>query len=440
MQGTIPERRKTTAIAMITVDKYLDAANRENTRRSYASDIRHFEESWGGYLPATVDSVSRYLAAHAESLSLNTLKRRLAALSRWHQDQGFPDPTKTATVRQVLKGIRALHPEQEKRARPLELLVLQQVSEWLEDGIAVASERKDRGSALSHARNRAMLLLGFWRGFRSDELVNLRVENLKITPGEGLVCYLPRSKGDRQMQGREYSCPALSRLCPVDAVSAWLSISGLSNGPLFRAINRWGYLSDRPLLAASIIPMLRSLLAQAGIKDAKDYSSHSLRRGFAGWARTSGWDIRELMNYVGWRDIKTAMRYLDGADAGLKARFELGLGNAQETTKPSVKLPQKPAKPLAPLEVSIELSAFSGSERGAPRVLRLIVETCLAKYQAQKLDDSGSRYRILVPDLSREILDEHVYALLDDMHQVADANRFFLETACRNPATGDHWD
>jgi site-specific recombinase XerD len=167
MQGTIPERRKTTAIAMITVDKYLDAANRENTRRSYASDIRHFEESWGGYLPATVDSVSRYLAAHAESLSLNTLKRRLAALSRWHQDQGFPDPTKTATVRQVLKGIRALHPEQEKRARPLELLVLQQVSEWLEDGIAVASERKDRGSALSHARNRAMLLLGFWRGFRS---------------------------------------------------------------------------------------------------------------------------------------------------------------------------------------------------------------------------------------------------------------------------------
>ena len=105
-----------------------------------------------------------------------------------------------------------------------------------------------------------------------------------------------------------------------------------------------------------------------------------------------------------------------------------------------MKLPQKPAKPLAPLEVSIELSAFSGSERGAPRVLRLIVETCLAKYQAQKLDDSGSRYRILVPDLSREILDEHVYALLDDMHQVADANRFFLETACRNPATGDHWD
>ncbi len=88
----------------------------------------------------------------------------------------------------------------------------------------------------------------------------------------------------------------------------------------------------------------------------------------------------------------------------------------------------------------MDLSSFSGSGRGTPRVLRLIVETCLAKYQAQKLDDSESLYRIQVPNPSREVLDEHLYALLDDMHQVADSNRFFLEAACRNPATGDHWD
>lgn len=27
------------------------------------------------------------------------------------------------------------------------------------------------------------------------------------------------------------------------------------------------------------------------------------------------------MTYVGWRDVKAAMRYLDGVDVGLKARF-----------------------------------------------------------------------------------------------------------------------
>ena len=426
-----------------TIDHYLNAAERENTRRSYASAIRHFEVEWGGFLPATVASVARYVAEQAENLSLNTIKHRLAALSRWHQDHGFPDPTKSPIIRQVLKGIRALHPEQEKRAKPLELQVLQQLSDWLDDAITVSGERRDRRGVLRHARDRAMLLLGFWRGFRSDELVNLRVENIEITPGEGLICYLPRSKGDRQMQGREFSCPALSRLCPVEAVSWWLSVSGLTEGPLFRAINRWGHVSEKPLLAVSIIPMLRSLLTQAGVDRADDYSSHSLRRGFADWASSSGWDLRELMNYVGWRDIKAAMRYLNGADAGLKSRFEQSLVKDLPKTRisePPVKLPQKPTPPLEAIEVGIDLSSFSGSGRSAPRVLRLIVETCLAKYQAQKLDDSESLYRIQIPNPSREVLDEHLYALLDDMHQVADSNHFFLEAACRNPATGDHWD
>ena len=43
---------------MNTLDPYLEAASRENTRRSYASALRHFEEEWKGHLPATPDSVS----------------------------------------------------------------------------------------------------------------------------------------------------------------------------------------------------------------------------------------------------------------------------------------------------------------------------------------------------------------------------------------------
>ena len=432
---------------MNQIDDYLNAANRENTRRSYVSAIQHFEVEWGGFLPATVDAILRYLTDHARTLSLNTLRHRLAALSRWHHDHGFPDPTKAHKVRQVLKGIRTLHPAQEKRAKPLELMVLQQISDWLEDGIEVATERKDRGCVLRHTRDRALVLLGFWRGFRSDELVNLRAENIKITPGEGLTCYLARSKGDRQLEGREFSCPALSRLCPVTAVQAWLAASRLSEGPLFSGINRWGQLSGKPMQPSSIIPLLRNLLTSAGVDRAEDYSSHSLRRGFADWARTSGWDIQELMSYVGWRDVKAAMRYLDGADASLKIRFERGLLPAPSVgTVPSPtvvpQLPPVATPPLTLIEVSTSLSPFSGPGRGLARVQRLIVETCLARYQVHKLDSAGTvcRYRISVPEPSRELLDDHLYNLLDDMHQVADSNQFFLEATCRNPATGDHWD
>nr|WP_290663407.1 hypothetical protein [Aquabacterium sp.] len=106
---------------MSVLDQYLDAAERPNTRLSYASALRHFEQEWKGLLPSTSDAVARYLADHANNLSINTLRQRLAALSRWHADQGFADPTKSPLVRQVLKGIRTIHPAQEKRARPLEL-------------------------------------------------------------------------------------------------------------------------------------------------------------------------------------------------------------------------------------------------------------------------------------------------------------------------------
>ena len=116
---------------MSDLDRYLHAATRDNTRRSYRAAIEHFEVEWGGFLPATAESVARYLAAHAGQLSLNTLKLRLSALAQWHNSQGFPDPTKAPLVRQTLRGIRALHPAREKQAEPLQLRDLQQVVETL---------------------------------------------------------------------------------------------------------------------------------------------------------------------------------------------------------------------------------------------------------------------------------------------------------------------
>ena len=83
---------------MSTVDRYLDAATRANTRRSYASAVRHFEVEWGGHLPATADSVAQYLAEYAEQLAINTLKQRLAALAQWHSEHGFVDPTRSPRV------------------------------------------------------------------------------------------------------------------------------------------------------------------------------------------------------------------------------------------------------------------------------------------------------------------------------------------------------
>lgn len=318
---------------MSQVDTYLKAANRDTTLRSYASALRHFEVEWKGLLPATQEAVARYLADYAASLSMNTLQHRLAALSRWHTTHGFPDPTKSSMVRQVLRGIRTLHPAQEKRAKPLQLDVLQQIDSWLQVAAQTAHAQGDRATELRHTRDRALVLLGFWRGFRSDELVRLHIEHIEVAHGEGLTCFVPRSKGDRNAEGRTFRCPALSRMCPVSAYESWLASSGLTDGPVFRAINRWGKVAPVGLAAASIIPLLRRLFTTAGVVDVGEYSSHSLRRGFADWANANGWDIKELMEYVGWRDIKSAIRYLEVSPEGLRQRFERGLPRVLEDAR-----------------------------------------------------------------------------------------------------------
>jgi len=431
---------------------YLEAAERDSTRRSYGAAIRHFEVEWKGLLPSTTDAVSRYLVDHAATLAINTLRQRLAALSRWHTDHGFADPTKTPLVRQVLKGIRSIHAVAEKRARPLEIDVVQHIDQWLDTAISNAERCGDRLAVLRHTRNRSLLLLGFWRGFRSDELIHLLVQNVEVSPGEGLTCYLSRSKGDRQMQGRVFKCPALSRLCPVAAFTTWIGLAGLTQGPVFRRIDRWGRIAEEGLHANSLIPLLRSLFAEAGVVAPEEYSSHSMRRGFASWARASGWDIKDLMEYVGWKDVKSAMRYLDASGTTLQAKFESGLAAlapAGLPTPPSVHAPTEhvhvsqltegPAQ-AATLRVTMSLARFSPQSRGLTRGRRLIEQTCFERYAIQRLNTDGTRYELTVPYDSRDLLEEEIAGLLDEMYRIAEDNQCLLEATFHEPATDSYWE
>ncbi len=160
---------------------------------------------------------------------------------------GFPDPTKAPLVRQVLKGIRSLHPAREKQAAPLQLQQLQLVADDLERQAEEALQDGNRAALLRARRDRALLLLGFWRGFRSDELCRLQVEHVQAVAGSGMTLYLPRSKGDRDNLGVTHQAPALRRLCPVQAYLDWIGTAGLTSGSVFRRIDRWGRLAGEGL-------------------------------------------------------------------------------------------------------------------------------------------------------------------------------------------------
>ena len=64
---------------------------------------------------------------------------------------------------------------------------------------------------------------------------------------------------------------------------------------------------------------------QAGVDAPELYSAHSLRRGFASWATANGWDLRTLMEHVGWKNAQSAMRYIDREDPFNQRRIEQNL-------------------------------------------------------------------------------------------------------------------
>ncbi len=144
---------------MTELDRYLDAATRQNTVRSYASALRHFEVEWQGHLPATPDSVARYLAAYAQTLATSTLRHRLAAIASWHRDHGFVDPTRSPLVRKVLKGIQTLHPGQVKQAAPLQIRRLVELDDWLAAAIAAAHARRSMNEGQEGVMSKQILVL-----------------------------------------------------------------------------------------------------------------------------------------------------------------------------------------------------------------------------------------------------------------------------------------
>lgn len=232
----------------------------------------------------------------------------------------------------MLKGIAELHPAPEKRARPLQLVQLTAIVSHLDQQIA---RQHTHRLPLQPLRNKALMLIGFWRAFRSDELARLNAEHIQVEPGSGMEIYLSRTKSDRSGQGRYFKAPALRQLCPVEAYLEWTNAAQIKQGPVFRAINRWGQLANEALHPNSIITIVRSCCQAAGIEGSDAFSSHSLRRGFASWANDQRWDTKSLMEYVGWRDVHSAMRYIDAPDPFAHLRIGHGPNEAEACGDPS---------------------------------------------------------------------------------------------------------
>lgn len=286
--------------------RYLDASSAQSTRDGYASDLAHFA-AWCAdqhlaSLPATSATVARYLAALAQAgYKVATLERRLAAISSAHQSAGHDTPTTGVAVRKILAGIKRTHGTARDGKAPL-------LPDDLRKMIALLDDRP------AGLRDRALLLVGFAGAFRRSELMALDAGDVRQVK-EGLIITLRQSKTDQEGAGQTRGIPRgrHAETCPVRALQAWLKAAEITDGPLFRPVDKAGRVSDARLADFHLVRLIKRLTEAIGL-DPDLYGGHSLRVGLATAAALAGANERDIMRQTGHKSEKMVRHYIRNAE------------------------------------------------------------------------------------------------------------------------------
>ena len=286
------------------VRKYVSAGTSDNTRKTYRSAIRQFEK-WGGRLPCDSDVLMRYALDKVEHINPRTLDLHMTALSQWHKQQGIADPTQNVTLKKTLEGMRRVHVQPIVKAKPLQL----------NDVIRLLNYLETLPHNLKKYRDTALILTAFMGAFRRSELINIMVADLQWED-DGLIINMPSSKTDQEGKGSTRALPySPTTACAASAIRQWIDTAGITEGPIFRSINRWDQVGDNGLYAGSVNTILKDRAAEAGLTNASAFSSHSFRRGHATSAARAGVDFRLIKKQGGWRSDSTVHRYIEDGNA-----------------------------------------------------------------------------------------------------------------------------
>lgn len=306
------------------LDVDIDAVRvRDLQNKAYAKNTHDaYERAWKRFLeweklpkpvqlPVSIQLIEQYLAylvapkpkdpknpkskASEDGLSLSTVNIAIAAIRVFHKFAGFEIDLSAAelTRRGILrtKGVAA-----RRKAPPLLVGQIAQV-------IAICGPDK------IGVRDRAILSLGFSAGLRRSEISGLNVDDVQFNDRHMRI-RIRRSKTDQEGKGPELvieRAPA-SAFCAVAAVEAWLKVSEIDGGPMFRGVNRWGHVGYSAISGEKIRMIVRDRADEAGLKESA-FSAHSLRAGLATSAFALDVAIVDVSKRLRHKNPKTTMDY-----------------------------------------------------------------------------------------------------------------------------------
>jgi integrase len=264
-------------------------------------------------LPATPETVVAFVDAMGQARAPATIGRYLWSLGLLHQAAGLPDPTNDLKVRHALKRLRRAKGRRQRQATPLN---------WS----AVRDMLSAKPASLQALRDRALMLTAYDTLVRRAELVSLRVEDLhrdRSRKDRHATLLLRRAKGDQEGEGAElYLAPDTAA-----AIAAWVEAAGISQGRLFRRIDRHGHVAGvvwagnravdtggPGLDAGSVNRILKRVARSVGADDS--ISGHSARVGAAQDMMAHGIELLPIQQAGRWKTVRMPARYTERIAAG----------------------------------------------------------------------------------------------------------------------------
>lgn len=273
-----------------------------NTLRAYKSDLRDFNAYCRAQglaaLPAAPQTIAGYILALLErGKKPSTILRRHASISMAHQLAGQRLSDGRDTLIRPLFSTFRRQLDFASRKVALEIGDLRRL-------LQATPPRTAAG-----ARDRAMLLLGFAGGLRPSELVALDVGDIDVRD-QRLRIRVRGPNSVRSPFGRVLEIPGGEHpeTCPVRALRAWYSVSGIRSGPLFRPIDRHGRVGAVRLSERGVAPVIKRAAQRAGLDPAR-FAGHSLRAGFVAATAAGGAPERVIMEQTGLHSLPTLRRY-----------------------------------------------------------------------------------------------------------------------------------
>ena len=285
------------------------------TARAYAYGQRVFA-AWcaaRGHPAAPVDLevLLAFLKWGSQRWRRSTMAVFLGAIA-YHQRQCGVE-LDTGLLHFFMRGFHRGQTVLSKRAAALDADTLKTILDLLPD-------------TLEGLRDRALLLLGFAAALRPGELVGLDIGTTSpVASGtltiarDGIQIVLNDRKSVQRGTLSIKHIPRSGGPCAVAAVERWLTMAGITHGPLFRIVTPSGSVEPSRLARATLTRILRRRVHDAwlrqGLSEEKIHTrlsaikGYSLRSGFVTTAVANNVDGTLLARHLGWSTPHMAVRY-----------------------------------------------------------------------------------------------------------------------------------